>query len=129
MRMMQRGIWPLAVVLAAAGVSTAALAQTMPGGLEEITVTARKVTENQQTVPVSLTALSASELERASATQLIDVEQLAPGLVMSASPTTESALTIQLRGQQQNDTLATLDPSVGLYVDGVYWARAYGLNS
>ncbi|MET0657104.1 MAG: Plug domain-containing protein [Steroidobacteraceae bacterium] len=87
------------------------------------------MTETQQTVPVSLTALSATVLERASATQLIDVEQLAPGLVMSASPTTESALTIQLRGQQQNDTLATLDPSVGLYVDGVYWARAYGLNA
>jgi iron complex outermembrane receptor protein len=127
---MRPGIWPCAVALAAAGVSTgAALAQTTAGALEEVTVTARKVTENQQAVPVSLTALNAAELERAAATQLIDVEHLAPGLVMSPSPTTESALTIQLRGQQQNDTLATLDPSVGLYVDGVYWARAYGLNA
>ncbi|MET0987828.1 MAG: TonB-dependent receptor [Steroidobacteraceae bacterium] len=129
MRTKQPQRWPRVVLLAAASVSISTAFAQVSGGLEEITVTARKVTENQQTVPVSLTALSATELERASATQLIDVEQLAPGLVMSASPTTESALTIQLRGQQQNDTLATLDPSVGLYVDGVYWARAYGLNA
>jgi iron complex outermembrane receptor protein len=37
-------------------------------------------------------------------------------------------LTITLRGQVQTDILVTLDPSVGTYVDGVYWARAYGLN-
>ena len=32
-------------------------------------------------------------------------------------------------GQYQIDYNAMLDPSVGIYVDGLYWARAYGINS
>ncbi|MET0370677.1 MAG: hypothetical protein ABW039_04780 [Sphingobium sp.] len=34
-----------------------------------------------------------------------------------------------MRGKVQTDILATLDPSVGTYVDGVVWARAYGFNA
>src|SRR3546814_7733314 len=34
-----------------------------------------------------------------------------------------------LRGQIQNDNIATLEPSVGTYLDEMYIARAYGLNT
>jgi len=54
-------------VLAGTGSASTALAQSAPesrstGALEEILVTAERVSESLQTVPVSVTAFSASEL-------------------------------------------------------------------
>ncbi|MET0362187.1 MAG: TonB-dependent receptor, partial [Sphingobium sp.] len=51
-----------------------------------------------------------------------------PSLTVREAPSNPSSISITLRGQVQTDVLATLDPSVGTYVDGVYWSRAYGLN-
>ena len=97
--------------------------------LGDIIVTARKVAENLQDVPVAVTAFSGEALAQQNARVVPDVALLTPGLTFSAPQTTPSAVVMSIRGQVQNDTLATLDPSVGVYVDGLYWARAYGLNS
>lgn len=122
------------------GVATAAIAFSSHGamaqtaanpneGLAEIIVTARKVEENLQEVPVSVTVLSGEALEARSVLKLEDLGRFAPGMTTRPGSSTPSALTITLRGQVQSDILVTLDPSVGTYVDGVYWARAYGLNA
>lgn len=99
------------------------------GGLAEIVVQARKVNENLQDVPVAVTVLSGEELEKKSVTRFQDIAAFTPGLYMRSGSNSPAAITLGLRGQFQNDTLATLDPSAGTYVDGVYWARAYGLNT
>jgi iron complex outermembrane receptor protein len=98
------------------------------GGLEEIVVTARRVSENLQDVPVAITAFTGESLQQQNAVRVSDVARLTPGLLMREANSTPSAIAIALRGQVQTDVLATLDPSVGTYVDGLYWARAYGLN-
>lgn len=97
-------------------------------GLSEILVTARKVEENLQDVPVAVTALSGQQLQSRNATQIADIARLTPGLTIRPASSNATAFAIQIRGQYQNDILATLDPSVGTYVDGFYWARAYGVN-
>src|SRR5688572_2583127 len=99
------------------------------GGLGEIIVQARKVSENLQDVPVAVTVLTGEDLEKKSIVRFQDVAAFTPGLYMRSGSNSPAGITVSLRGQFQNDTLATLDPSVGTYVDGVYWARAYGLNS
>jgi iron complex outermembrane recepter protein len=99
------------------------------GGLEDIVVTARKVAENQQKVPVAVTAYSGAALQQQSAVRIPDIARLTPGLTMSPASSTATAVALEVRGQVQTDVLATLDPSVGTYVDGFYWARAYGLNA
>jgi iron complex outermembrane receptor protein len=98
------------------------------GGLEEIVVTARKVAENLQDVPVAVTAFSGLDLANQNAQRVQDVARFTPGLIIRPGNASSTSLTIALRGQAQTDVLATLDPSVGTYVDGIYWARAYGLN-
>lgn len=98
-------------------------------GLGDIVVTARRVSENLQDVPVSITAISGQGLERRNVTQVQDLAQVVPGLTMRPAINNASGLNVQIRGQFQNDNIATLDPSVGTYVDGLYWARAYGLNA
>ena len=97
--------------------------------LSEIVVTARKVAENNQRVPVAITAYSGEQLLKQNARSLPDVATLTPGLQFAPAITSAAAVQIQMRGQVQVDTLATVDPSVGVYVDGVYWARAYGLTA
>jgi iron complex outermembrane receptor protein len=97
-------------------------------GLGDIIVQARKIDENLQKVPVAVTVLSGADLTAHNVQKLQDVAAFTPGMSMRQGQSSPAALTIQLRGQVQTDILATLDPSVGTYVDGVYWARAYGLN-
>jgi iron complex outermembrane receptor protein len=97
-------------------------------GLDVIIVQARKVDENLQDVPVAVTVLSGDDLEERNVQQLQDIGRFTPGMSMRPGSSTPTALTITLRGQVQTDVLVTLDPSVGTYVDGVYWARSYGLN-
>lgn len=98
-------------------------------GLEEIIVQARKVNENLQNVPVAVTAFTGEQLEAQNVQRVQDFANFTPGLAIREGQSSRSALTITLRGQVQTDILATLDPSVGTYVDGVYWSRAYGLNA
>lgn len=104
-------------------------AETRVGGLEDIVVTARRVSENLQDVPVAVTAFSGDTLVKQNATLVADIARSTPSLVFREANSSPAASTITLRGQVQTDILATLDPSVGTYVDDYYWARAYGLNS
>ncbi|MFZ4745925.1 MAG: TonB-dependent receptor [Sphingomonas sp.] len=125
-----------AIALGGALVATSAEAQTTSAApaaataeLDTIVVTARKVSENLQNVPVAVTVLTGNDLRNFGIQQVSDLGNFTPGLVTRQAQSTPTALTITLRGQVQTDILVTLDPSVGTYVDGVYWARAYGLNS
>lgn len=104
-------------------------AATDATGLGDIVVTARRVAENLQDVPVAVTVQSGDDLLRQNARIVSDIANFTPSLNIRQASGTPSAIVITLRGQGQSDTIATLDPSVGTYVDGMYWARAYGLNS
>lgn len=121
--------------LAIGCMATPAAAQTAAEGaassdqLQDIVVTARKVAENLQKVPVSITAYSGEELLKQNVRSLPEVARLTPGLQIAPALTSTAAMSVMMRGQVQADTLATIDPSVGIYVDGVYWARAYGLTA
>ncbi|MET0249178.1 MAG: TonB-dependent receptor [Sphingobium sp.] len=99
------------------------------GGLQDIVVTARKVNESQQRVPVAVTVQSGEALRQQSAVTVPDIGRLTPGITFAAASQNSAAATLTIRGQVQTDVLATLDPSVGVYVDDFYWARAYGLNT
>lgn len=125
--------------VAAAATPFAAHAQAAPepapaeqagaGGLADIVVTARKTAENNQDVPVAITAYSGDMLQNQNALRVSDIARTTPSLTVRDSASSPGGPTFTLRGQVQTDILATLDPSVGAYVDGLYWARAYGLNS
>ena len=94
---------------------------------EEIVVTAQKRAENLQAVPISITALTDSVLKNRDIDTLDAVDRISPNLLIVPSRTSTAVAGITLRGQVQDDpSSATLDQSVGLYVDGVYVARGNG---
>ncbi len=97
--------------------------------LGDIVVTARRVAENLQNVPVSVTALSGAVLQQQNARQVPDIALTTPGLIVQPTTSSGSSSNFTIRGEVQPEPLATEDPSVGIYVDGYYWARTYGINA
>lgn len=96
---------------------------------DEIVVTARRREENLQDIPVSVAAFTAESLEASSVTDLRGVGDLAPNVDFSISNGlggATSEATVYIRGIGQLDTALFADPGVGIYVDGVYLARAAG---
>lgn len=99
------------------------------GALEEIIVTARKREESLQQVPISIAAVSGEELERQSIESLEDLGQMTPNFHFSEQPNGGRLGGVAfIRGVGQRDANAAYDPSVGIYVDGIYMGRAYGSN-
>ena len=96
-----------------------------PPGIEEITVTARKRTENLQQTPISITAFNPNDLQDIQARRIDDIGRAVPNLQIEQSYNS-SYINIRIRGIGNSDPIVTRDPSVGLYMDGVYVARAYG---
>ncbi len=97
--------------------------------VEEILVTARRRAESLQNTPISITAFSESALTERSMSDLSDLGDFAPNIDFAhtggfGDQASEAAITI--RGIGQLDTALFADPAVGLYVDGVFLARAQG---
>ena len=97
--------------------------------LEEVIVTARKTSENILDVPVSVTAVSSTELREKSIQSIADLQRLAPSLTSNYSSRSDDNVRFTIRGQSLADITLTADPSNGVYVDGAYQARTYGLRA
>lgn len=95
-------------------------------GLERIEVTARKIVENLQQVPVAVTSVSASDLAEAGISTMTEVQQFSPNTTLQTSRGTNSTLTAFIRGVGQQDPLWGYEPGVGIYIDDVYMARPQG---
>jgi iron complex outermembrane receptor protein len=96
--------------------------------VEEVVVTAQRLEENAQSVPIAITALTAEDLE---ARQVNDVEalaQVAPNLDIAPGQANSLTLAINIRGQVEVTNVPTVDPAVGLFLDGNYIARVTGAN-
>lgn len=100
-----------------------------PRTIEEIMVTARKRSESLQRTPIAISAFSANALEERNLTNLVEIGNYVPNVVMSTGPGGSGAgnnAQVYIRGIGQTDFLFTTDPGVGIYVDGVYHPRTLG---
>lgn len=100
--------------------------------LEEITVTARRIEENLQDTPVSMTALTPEGLERRQIINTEDLDDVAPNLSFSSGArfaANNNASVIYIRGIGQTTPTANVDPGVGVYIDDVYFSQSVGLST
>ncbi|MCP1470269.1 iron complex outermembrane receptor protein [Sphingobium sp. OAS761] len=95
-------------------------------GLSDIVVTARRSAETLQNVPVAVTALGGDFIERQNISNAADVPKFAPNLTIEQQPSSLSAATVFIRGIGNNEPSAVSEQGVGIYLDGVYLARAAG---
>lgn len=105
---------------------TPASAPEPTGGLSDIVVTARRSAESLQNVPVAVTALSADFIERQNISDASDLPQFAPNLTIEQQPSSLSAASVFIRGIGNNEPSSVSEQGVGIYLDGVYLARAAG---
>lgn len=115
-----------ALAMLSTGHVTPAFASSM--ALEEIVVTARKREESIQDIPVAVTAVTAETFDRAAISNFEEATALTPGFSTSPASFSPLVLTLSMRGSAQNSVTPTDDQSVGIYVDGVYVARPYGIG-
>ncbi|MBB4632594.1 TonB-dependent receptor [Sphingosinicella soli] len=112
--------------------SGAALAQeqtpSSTQGLEEIVVTAQRVAQNLQDVPIAISAFSASQLRDARIESVRDLAQYTPGLTSSEVNPGEPNFAIRGIGTEGINSNAGGDASVVMFVDGVYIGRGGGSN-
>jgi len=107
-----------------------ALAHNAVGAaLEEIVVTAQKNEEMAQTIPISLVAMDAGNLEKQGVTNLGELPHSVPNLQITPAPSNAASLRVYIRGVGNFDDQLTQDPSVAVYTDGVYVGRSQGLAS
>ncbi|MCK9542596.1 MAG: TonB-dependent receptor [Novosphingobium sp.] len=116
------------VAQAPVAMAQSATDQAGDGRLEEIVVTAQRREERLQDVPVSVTAVTAAKLEAQGVSSVQNLQRLAPALSIANFPGDNLTASISLRGLFSSDGLPTVDPTVGIYLDGVYIARASGAN-
>lgn len=97
--------------------------------VEEVVVTARRVSENIQDTPISITAFSAAGLQARNVDGLAGLSDFTPNLTVASSAAfsgSSQTAAVFIRGVGQTDFTLNTDPGVGTYVDGVYISRAVG---
>lgn len=92
------------------------------GGLSEIVVTGTRKSraEALQTVPLSVSAFTGKQLEQVHAINLVDVGRISPGVQLDTNGTFPASANFYIRGIGINTTNPSDDPTVGVFVDGVY---------
>ncbi|MBK6281108.1 MAG: TonB-dependent receptor plug domain-containing protein, partial [Gammaproteobacteria bacterium] len=96
-------------------------------GIEELVVTAQKREENLQAVPISISALSATDIERRGVQNSADLVSTIPNMGGFTSPASRGDLSINLRGiGSPAPSNLSNDPGVAVYVDGVIIGKQVG---
>jgi iron complex outermembrane recepter protein len=119
------------IAMAVAGgarAAEAAAASDQGSRLDEVVVTAQRVDQKLQKVPVAETAFSPVALQKHSITDIEDVQFHVPDLSI-IEQADNGSLTIGMRGINVSAATFSFDSAVGVYINGVFVARANDLNS
>ena len=94
--------------------------------LEEVVVTAQKKEENLQDTPIAITAITESTIDDLDLANIVDLANLAPNVHIINTPSNNTAATIAIRGGSTTNPAITWEPTVGMYLDGVYLGKGQG---
>ena len=96
--------------------------------IEEIIVEARKVEENLQDVPISVTALPGAALKNAGITEFPQIAQVTPNFDVRSDEVRGSfAAVVNIRGQNSTTSDLTIDQAVGININGAPITRGTNL--
>lgn len=118
----------LAPAALAQEVTSATMADNDDGRVQDIIVTAQRREQNLQSIPVSVSAFTADELEKRNITDALGLVQFVPSLIGHNNTGLGSANTYFLRGVGTTESLATQDAPVGTYIDEIYIGRQSANN-
>ncbi|MBR9826644.1 MAG: TonB-dependent receptor [Alphaproteobacteria bacterium] len=91
--------------------------------VEQITITAQKREQTLQEVPIAVSVVDAEVLQDAQIVDIIDLQSVVPSLRVSQLERSSNA-TFIIRGQGNGANNPGIEPSVAVYIDGVFRSRA-----
>lgn len=94
--------------------------------LEEVIVTAQKRAERLQDVPISISAIGGSQLETRGLEGARSIDGIVPNVTIKSAPSTGLIAATSIRGLNTGQPSIWADPSVGLYLDGVFVGKNQG---
>jgi iron complex outermembrane receptor protein len=109
--------------VALASVAAPSISFAQDSVLEEIVVTASKRATTLQEIPIAVTVTTADTIEKAQIQDLIDLQAVVPSLRVSQLQTSRNANFV-IRGFGNGANNPGIEPSVGVFIDGVYRSRS-----
>ncbi len=94
-------------------------------GTVTVTATKKANVEDVQSVPVSVTAFNADSLEALKVRDLQSLSFSTPNVSLDDIGTSRGTANFSIRGLGVNSSIPSIDPTVGVFIDGVY----LGLNA
>jgi len=91
--------------------------------LDGVVVTSRRREESVQDIPIAVSVISGAKAEEAGAFNVNRLKELIPSVQLYTSNPRNTGINIRGLGSPFGLTNDGLDPGVGFYVDGVYFAR------
>lgn len=91
--------------------------------LSEVVVTSRRRIEKVQDVPIAISVITGKQAEQAGAFNVNRLKELVPSVQLYSSNPRNTGINIRSLGSPFGLTNDGIDPGVGFYVDGVYYAR------
>jgi iron complex outermembrane receptor protein len=98
-------------------------------GLEEITVTARRTSENLQRVPLTVNVVSNARLEQGGVSNTSELRNLVSNIYWNDNGGGSTENSVAIRGINSNAARQGFDSGVGIYIDDVYIADTTGFNT
>lgn len=123
--MKRLSLWSAVSITSSALIGFPAISFSAPA-LEEVIVTAEKREESIQDVPISIVAFSQDRLEKLGISDIKDLAAKVPNVLINEFTGSSTTVRLFIRGIGQNDVQVTQDPSVALYMDGVYIGSSVG---
>lgn len=90
---------------------------------DTVVITSRRRREVLQDVPINVSVVGGKQIEESGAFNITRVKEIVPSLQMYTSNPRNTGVNIRGLGSPFGLTNDGLDPGVGYYVDGVYYAR------
>jgi len=94
-----------------------------PALLDEVQVTARRKTENVQKVPIAVSVIGGDFLNETGGFNVNRLKEVLPSVQFYSTNPRNSSLSIRGLGAPYGLTNDGIEQGVGLYIDGVYFAR------
>ena len=91
--------------------------------LAEVVISSRRRIEKVQDVPIAVAVVTGKQAEQAGAFNVNRIKELIPAVQLYSSNPRNTGINIRSLGSPFGLTNDGIDPGVGFYIDGVYYAR------
>lgn len=129
---------PLRLRALAIGITTAITALSAPHTyavkagsaaalMEEVVVSARKREEGSQDVPLQVSAFNTDQLSALKVRSMENLSVGMPNVSLDDTATARGYANFSIRGLGINSSILSIDPTVGVFVDGVYMGVSSGM--